>query len=285
MAVKKPTKGFVQQKQPVGQRPGTKAQEAAANAKRLAAQRAQEQANNTYAKEKAAYDGGSLTAHLTDPEYQRDRADLDLQLNNARNDYESAMGTGGAKGSIWNDYDYAVNALTRGNRKDIGQTNAGLSGSNLAGSGIARKQLSDIAAEFFSDKSKMDTDRTRLENDATRAWQDQQTRFNAGDLAGMQGAAFRWGQLNDAPEAPKKLAKAPAGKQFVKKADGIGWTAQPIKKPAAKPAAKPKPGFKPVQGVGTVKPGTAAPVPAKTTAPPGTKFVKQPNGKFKAVKV
>lgn len=278
MAKKTPTKGFVQKPKPQGKKPQTPAQ-------RAAAQRAQEQANNTYRQAQSAYEGGSLNAHLTDPIYQQERADLDLELGNARNQYESAMGTGGAKGSIWNDYDYAVNALTRGNRKDIGQTNAGLSGSNLAGSGIARKQLSDIAAEFFSDKSKMDTDRTRMETDATRAWQDQQTRFNASDLAGMRGAANRWSLTNEAPEAPKKPVKAPAGKQFVKKADGTGWTAQPIKKPAAKPAAKPRPGFKPVQGVGTVKPGTAAPVGMGVKAPPGTKFVKQPNGKFKAVKV
>ncbi len=197
---------------------------------------------------------GSLTAHLTDPDYQKERAALDLELANAKNAYEQAMGGSSGKGSIWQDYDYAVNSLTRNNRKGIGQTNAGISGSNLAGSGVAKKQLSDIAAEFFSDKGKLDTDRTRAESAATQAWQDSQLYHSSSDLAGMRGAADRWRERNlgygsDTSTATKKtVGKAPKGMAYTKD---------------------------PKTGLRSLKPYTP---PKKTVgkAPPGMKYVKNP---------
>jgi len=190
---------------------------------------------------------GSLTAHLTDPIYQQERAALDLELNNARNEYEQEMGGSGGKGRIWQDYDYAINALTRDNRKGIGQTNAGLSGSNLAGSGVARKQLSDIAAGFFSDKGKLDTDRTRAEAAATQKWQDVGTYHKAGDLAGMRGAANRWSLTNEAPDptpaAKKTVGKAPKGMAYTKnKTTGL-FSLKPAKAPAKKTVGKAPPGM------------------------------------------
>lgn len=204
---------------------------------------------------------GSLTAHLTDPIYQQERAALDLELANARNEYEQAMGSGGAKGQIWQDYDHMVNALTRSNRKDIGQTNAGVSGANLAGSGIAKKQLSDIAAGFFSDKGKLDTDRTRAETGAGQAWQDAQTYFNSSDLAGMRGAANRWSLINEAPDpaptttAKKTVGKAPKGMAYKKDPKTKLFSLKPYTPPKKKSTAPPGMAFKknPVTGKYTLK--------------------------------
>lgn len=221
--------------------------------------------------------------HLTDPIYQQERAALDLELNQGRREYERQMGTDGAKGQIWQDYDHAVNALTRGNRKNIGQTNAGLSGANLSGSGIAKKSLSDIAAEFFSDKSKMDTDRTRAETGATENWGDLQTYHKASDLAGMRGAANRWSLTNEfeTPETPAKgKATAPPGKQYVKNPNGTGW------KLVNKKATAPK-GMQYVKNPASPGKFKLQPVAQKkATAPPGMKYVKNPStGKYKAQRI
>lgn len=200
---------------------------------------------------------GSLTAHLTDPIYQQEHAGLDLELANAKNTYDQAMGSGGAKGQIWQDYDYAVNALTRDTRKNTSQTNAGLSGSNLAGSGIAKKQLSDVAAGFFSDKGKLDTDRTRAEAGATQSWSDAQNYYKAGDAAGVRGAANRWSLTNEAPDpAPavkKTVGKAPKGMAYTKnKTTGL-FSLKPTKPAAKKTVGKAPPGMKYVKNPLTSK--------------------------------
>lgn len=198
----------------------------------------------------------------TDPFYQQDQAELDYNHKLAKNQYDSLMGVDGAHGSIWQDYDQAINQLTRDNRNNISQTNAGLSGSNLAGSGIARKSLSDIAAQFFADKSGLDTGRTRQETEATQNWVQENDRYGtqSGSLLGQAGE--RWKANNPGGWVDEQI------KPTVKPGAPV--------KPPVKPAA-PKPGARPP--VGVVAPGTPAPV--GRVHPPGMVFVKNPvTGKY-----
>lgn len=269
-------------------------------------------------------------AYLTDPWYQQQRAELDSELQKSKIERDRLLGDGSAKGQIESDWQYAIDALTRNTRRSTSQTNADISGSNLAGSGIARKALSDIAADMLAESGKLNTDRTRNENAANLNWQDAQDTFNRSDLAGMRQATERWKALNSGVPLENTTTNtasastgggtaggkvtAPAGMQYTlkdpKNPKG-GWTLQPkktvnrvtawatknlantntnknpndkflnpttdVKKPAAAAPAK-------SAVVTQVKPAAPA-KPAKAVAPPGTKFVKQPNGTYKAVKI
>lgn len=242
-------------------------------------------------------------AYLTDPWYQQYRAELDSELKKNKIERDRLLGDGSAKGQIESDWQYAIDALTRNTRNTTSQTNAGLSGANLAGSGIARKALSDIAAEMLAESGKLNTDRTRDETAANLNWQDAQDLFNRSDLAGMRQATERWKERNDGvplteettstSESKPGKVTAPPGQQYVlkdpKNPNG-GWKLQP--KPANKPvnrtsswAANRFGNKKPaIKNDKFFKPGSTK-RPSKAVAPPGTKFVRQPNGTYKAVRI
>lgn len=249
-------------------------------------------------------------AYLTDPWYQQQRAELDSELQKSKIERDRLLGDGSAKGQIESDWQYAIDALTRNTRRSTSQANADISGSNLAGSGIARKALSDIAADMLAESGKLNTDRTRNENAANLNWQDAQDLFNRSDLAGMRQATELWRERNPGWDTKatgstdsavtKQKATAPPGQQYAlkdpKNPKG-GWTLQPKKtvnrvtawatKNLANTNTSSKPNDKflsPVTGIKKQAATTQA-KPAKATAPPGTKFVKQPNGTYKAVKI
>lgn len=206
---------------------------------------------------------GSLDAWKTDPYYQEYKAGIDYDRAMAKQEYDSAMGVDGADGSLGANWKYGLNELTRGNRQNISQTNAELSGSNLSGSGIARKSLSDLAAAFFADQSKMNTDYQRDVGNATQAWQNAQTAHSTKDISLMAQAADQWKQRN------------------------IGVVAEPTTAtPAATPAVTPaKPTARAPVVNGLIKPGrptdprgpafNTAPVAPKpkAVAPPGMQYV------------
>ena len=131
-------------------------------------------------------------AFATDPWYRGQKGNLDLQHKMAQDDYNEQLGVDGAHGNLWNDWQYAMDALGRGTRGHISDTNAGLSGANLSGSGVARKSLEDIGAAYLSDSSQLTTNRTRDEATATRKKIDEGTNYEAqaGDL--MAQAGERW---------------------------------------------------------------------------------------------
>lgn len=162
-------------------------------------------------------------AYLTDAEYISKMAELRYDYNKAKRDYMEAMGGKGSRGKIAQDYEDAINALTRETRGGISSANANIGASNLVGSGVARRQLEDIGAEFFAGRGKLDTDAERMRREATKAMQESTTLFNQADLGQRLQAAFRWRELNrgvtpkkpSPPKAPAKT-KAPAGYAYKK---------------------------------------------------------------------
>lgn len=211
----------------------------------------------------------SITAWKSSPFYREKKSELDYNNQLEQTKYDSLMGSNGARGSLWGDWNSAVDAITRGGRSSIAQTNADVSGRNIAGSGIARRALKDIAAELTASTSKENTDFQRRTADAAANFQNWKTNYNSTDSALRGQAAKQWAADNEGliPEASKPAPK-------------------PVKTPTKKFTQN-------IKGVGPVKVNTpstpfgAAPAPATSKAPPGMKFVKNPAkpGKYKLVKV
>lgn len=204
------------------------------------------------------------TSYMTDPIYQSERADLDYERSKVQRRYDELLGTNGIKGQIDSDWESAINALTRGTRQDTSAANAGLSGANLAGSGIARKQLQDIGAEFLAAKQDKDTERTRLTKQATDEFSDFNTMYGAKDLASQREAIERYKRLHEYDLLPeKKPAPKPAQR------NPALWGSGPVKPPTKNPK-----NFNPFAHA-------PAPAPGKVKAPKGKKYVKNPvTGKY-----
>jgi hypothetical protein len=224
---------------------------------------------------------------MTDPVFQGTKAALDYELATEKGLHDTALGVDGAGGRIKQDWQYAIDALTRGTRDNTSKTNAGLSGSNLAGSGIARRSLSDIAASFLADKSDYDTKLQRGESDALNRWTDYNTKYGAQVGAAQGVAAESWRRLNEGvtPDAP---VSDPKPTPPAKPSTGTPKPTKPARRPGHNPQGIPTavvgnprdPDHNPT-GIPTAVVGA----PKKVSAPPGKKYVKDPArpGKYKLV--
>lgn len=167
-------------------------------------------------------------AYYEDSIYARQMADRQAQLDQSKAAWEYA------KGIQEDDYKNQLTDLRNQEQSSRRETVAGLSGSNLSGSGIAAAALGQLASQFQDQLARAQSGNLLSMNKIQTDLQNAQNQFNTGKAAEQSVAKDRWLATHPGEKAPKTQGLWDnAGQSMYTNPNGIPmtWGAPKPKKP------------------------------------------------------
>lgn len=136
-------------------------------------------------------------AYYQDAIYARQMAQRNADMEAAKAAWEYS------KSLQEQDYDRSLYDLRQENQNSERQMFAGLSGANLAGSGVASAAIGDLASQFQDALHRTGLDNTSQMNKIQLDLQNAQTAYNTGKSGEIGVAKERWLALNPGKKAPQ----------------------------------------------------------------------------------